>query len=91
MHSRNIAMYAIKELSGLSIEAQRAYVEKFLGHPLVWEMLPLYFTNLDTVKHQQHVMVVIKSSTITHCVGSRKADIVVALDIVVTLAASQSI
>ena len=89
--SRNLALHAIQELRGLSIEAQRACIEKFIAHPLIQGMIPDYLSDLPTVKLNYEVIGNIKSGMTSHCVGSRKTDVVVAKDIVCTFAASQSV
>jgi hypothetical protein len=50
-----------------------------------------YLTDLFAVKHNHEVIGNIKSRITSHCIGSRKGNIIVAKDIVCTFAANQSI
>lgn len=89
-HSRNIAIFTVKELAGLSEEAQRVAIEKFISHPLVERMLPQYLSNLTSVKYEHKVLCNIKAGMTTHCKGAKKDERIVAKDIVCTFAAGPS-
>ena len=56
LHSCNLALYAIWELHGLSEEAQRACIEKFIAHPLIQGMNPDYLFDLPTIKLNHEVI-----------------------------------
>lgn len=90
-HSRNIALYTVQELSGLTVEAQQASIEKLLAHPLVRNIIPSYLSDVSIVKHQNEVIGNIKSGITTHCAGARKSEFLVAKNIVCTFALGQSV
>jgi hypothetical protein len=65
--------------------------EKLLGHLLVKGMLPSYYSNISIVKHNQEVVENLKDGLSFHLVGEHNSKLVVAKDIVYTLASSQSL
>jgi hypothetical protein len=69
-------------------EFQQIVFKKFLGHSLVKGMLPSYCSNISTVKHNQEVMENLRDGLSTHLVGECHFKLVVAKDIVCTLATS---
>ncbi len=86
--SRNITMFVVEQLKNLDCNTQKIVIENFLIHPLVKNMLPNYLANIHCVKTNERVISNLKTKMIDHLVGNKKSQIVVARDIVYTLAFS---
>jgi hypothetical protein len=65
---------------------QQIVFEKFLGHSFIIGMLPSYYFDISTVKHNQEVVENLRDGLSTHLVGQHHPKLVFAKDIVCTLA-----
>jgi hypothetical protein len=65
-------------------------VQKFLGHSYVKEMIPPFLSKMETVKLQHHIVSSIREGMKEHLVGVKPSKIVIAKDILYTLASSSA-
>lgn len=70
---------------------QHMTIEKFLGHGLLTGMLPDFLVDPSKVKLRHSVLANLKGGMIDHLTGVRESKIVMAKDIVCTLAASSKL
>jgi hypothetical protein len=86
-----MAMFSIKQMKGMDIILQQTTFEKFITHPLVTNMLPKYLKDLDSIKCNLEILGNFKYGLIAHLLGSCKIELIVAKNIVCTLASNQTI
>ena len=86
--SRNIVLFALKELEGFDLHVQKQILEKVVGHSLLQSFLPEYLTNLQAVKNNLAIVENLNCRMASHLVGVRESHSVMAKDIVCTLASS---
>jgi hypothetical protein len=63
-------------------------MEKFLCHPIVKGELPPCLVDVTKFKQSQHILGNLKDGLTSHFIGQRHSSLVLAKDIVCTLAAS---
>jgi hypothetical protein len=86
--ARSITVYVVDKLCEYVEEFQQIVFEKFLGHSFATGMLPSYYSNISIVKNNQEVVENLRDGLNTHLVGQCHSKLVVAKDIVCTLATS---
>jgi hypothetical protein len=86
-----MAMFSKKIMKGMDIILQQTTFEKFITHPLVTDMLPKYLKNLDSIKCNLEILGNFKYSLTVHLLGFCKIELIVAKNIVCTLASNQTI
>jgi hypothetical protein len=62
-----------------------------LGHPILKGMLPLYLTNVSITKQNHEVVENLKEGLTSHLISQRQSKLMMAKNIVYTLASSQSL
>lgn len=89
--SRKIALFCAEELKGVDVVIQQDVVVKFLSHPIMQDVIPPFLKNLEAVKHNHAIISNMKMGISAHLSGVRETHLVMAKDILCTLAASDSI
>jgi hypothetical protein len=92
---REIAEFAASCLVHHDMNIQHLDVQKFLGHSCMKGMIPPWISNLDTIKVQHYVLSSVREGVREgvrdHLVGVRQSKLVMAKDILCTLASSSHV
>jgi hypothetical protein len=83
---REIAEFVASRLVHHDVNIQHLAVQKFLGHSCMKGMIPPWRSNLDTIKLQHYVLSSLIEGVRDHLVGVRQSKLVMAKDILYTLA-----
>jgi hypothetical protein len=84
--ARDIAHYASSCIEQYDVHIQQLAVTKFLGHSKMKGMIPPFLRDLETMKLQDSVMSNMRDGLKDHLVGVHQSKIVMAKDILYTLA-----
>lgn len=84
-----MARFTSDQLRGVDSVVQNDAVCKFLSHPLMADIVPPFLSDLGAVIQNQEVIRNMKAGISTHLAGSRKSHLVMAKDIICTLASSE--
>jgi hypothetical protein len=86
-----IAAFTAEHLEGVHPLVQNEVVCKFLGHPVVRDIVPTFLQDVSVVHQNHEVIRNMKTGILMHLAGSRKSHLVMAKDIICTLASSENI
>ena len=86
-----MARFTAKHLQGVDSKVQNNVVCKFLSHPIMSKIVPPFLQDFNAIHQNHEVIQNIKADISTHLVGSKKSHLVMAKDIICTLASSQTI
>jgi lipid A disaccharide synthetase len=86
-----IAIYTAEQLEGVDNLVQNEVICKFLGHPIVREIVLAFLQDLGVVQRKHEMIRNMKTGISMHLAGSRKSHLVMAKDIICTLASSENI
>ena len=84
-----MARFTTNQLRGIDSVVQNDVVCKFLSHPLMAEIVPPFLSDLGVVHQNQEVICNMKANISTHLARSKKSHVVMAKDIICTLASSE--
>jgi hypothetical protein len=84
-------MVTIDQVVGLYSIAKVYVIQKYLAHPLVKGMVPKYLFDLNIVQQRYEILTNVQIGLIMHLIGSHSIKIVVAKDIICTLASSNNL
>ncbi len=82
-----MALFFVEHMKGLNNGLQQETFEKSITQPLDG-MIPEFLKDLDSIKWNLEILNNFKYGLITHLLGSRKIELVVAKNIICTLASN---
>jgi hypothetical protein len=86
--AREVAHYAFSRLEHYDTNIQHQTVQKFLSHNIMTGMIPPFLENLESVKLQSNIISSMREGLKDHLVGVKQSKLVMAKDILCTLASS---
>jgi hypothetical protein len=86
--TRTITMFIMDFLKGFDIATQNTIMEKVLSHDLIIAMLPFYLHDVKRLKHNQQLFDNFCYGSISHVIGHKSFNLVLAKDIICTFVAS---
>jgi hypothetical protein len=90
-YARTLAIFMSDHLIGSSSSFRQIVFEKLFNHTLTKEIVPNYLQDLQKAKMNQKLVNKLRCSLSSHLVGKKSSKIILAKDIICTLALSQSI
>ena len=88
--ARELAMIVASRLKNYDPIVQHLTIEKFLGHEVLHGMVPDFLVDPSKVKLRHSVLSNLKEGMVDHLIGNLQSKIVMAKDIVCTLASSSN-
>jgi hypothetical protein len=79
-------MLMVDQLKSHTPKYQQLIMDNFVFHPLVNDFLPPYLANMEVLKQSQAILGNLREALTFHLVGSHQFKLVMAKDIVCTLA-----
>jgi hypothetical protein len=86
-----MARFTAEQLRGVDSVVQNEVVCKFLSHLIMREIVPPFLQDLGIVHQNHEVIRNMKAGISMHLAGSKKSHLVMAKDIICTLASSENI